>query len=147
MNKIILFIVLFIISAGVYAYYQTNLATDPLVSVTEQEITAEPSDGDTMSETVPTQQSNPMFQENELGGEMILPQNPSDETSDATATDHDAIIGMSVDQANNYADRLGVDFRTGTIDGEPQALTMDYRVGRITAEITDGIVVGYTVEE
>jgi len=99
------------------------------------------------SVTTPGSMSNPAFQENELGGEMILPQNPSDETSDATATDHDAIIGMSVDQANNYADRLGVDFRTGTIDGEPQALTMDYRVGRITAEITDGIVVGYTVEE
>jgi hypothetical protein len=59
---------------------------------------------------------------------------------------HDVIITMTVAEAQAYAETNEVMFRTGTIDGEPMPVTMDYRPGRITAEIADGIVIGYTVE-
>jgi hypothetical protein len=63
-----------------------------------------------------------------------------------TDTEHDEIIGMTEIEAKAYADANDVPFRVGFIDGEAQALTMDYRPGRITARVDDGIVTGYTVE-
>lgn len=60
---------------------------------------------------------------------------------------HDTIIGMTVTQAEVYATTNNVLFRVGTIDGEGQPVTMDYRVGRITASVADGVVVSYTVEQ
>jgi DNA polymerase II large subunit len=62
------------------------------------------------------------------------------------AGDHDEIIGMTTEEAQAYADANDVPFRTGSIDGEAMAVTMDYRPGRITADIVDGVVTGYTVE-
>ena len=59
---------------------------------------------------------------------------------------NDAIIGMSTDEAEAYAKAAGVNFRLGMIDGEALAVTMDYLVGRITAEVEDDVVVSYTVE-
>jgi hypothetical protein len=56
------------------------------------------------------------------------------------------IIGMTTEEAQAYADANDVPFRTGSIDGEAMAVTMDYRPGRITADIVDGVVTGYTVE-
>jgi len=88
--------------------------------------------------------NNPYFQDNSLAGDMIEPQNETDETTPGI---HDEIIGLSVAEAEVYARTNQVVFRTGTIDGESMPLTMDYRPGRITAEIKDGVVVGYTVEE
>lgn len=58
----------------------------------------------------------------------------------------DAIIGMTAAEAEAYAKTLNVNFRIGMTDGEGQALTMDFQLGRITAEIEKGVVVGYSVE-
>lgn len=59
---------------------------------------------------------------------------------------HDEIIGMTEAQAQAYAEAAEVPFRVGFRDGEPLPLTMDYRPGRITASIEDGVVTEYTVE-
>lgn len=59
---------------------------------------------------------------------------------------HDEIIGMTVEQAETYAQEKGVDFRTGSVDGQDRPVTMDYRVGRITANVDEGVVTSYTVE-
>lgn len=67
-------------------------------------------------------------------------------TSDAEKTTNDAIIGMTTENAELYAESQNVDFRVGTADGEPQPVTLDYRSGRITAETVNDVVVGYTVE-
>jgi hypothetical protein len=62
------------------------------------------------------------------------------------ASVHDASVGMSQADAEAYAAENNVSFRIGRIDGEYLPVTMDYRPGRITAEIEDGIVVEYSVE-
>jgi hypothetical protein len=59
---------------------------------------------------------------------------------------HDAIIGMTPEEAQAYATTNDVDFRVGMIDGEALPVTMDYRVGRITAATKDNVVTSYTVE-
>lgn len=89
-------------------------------------------------------QSNPYFQTNELAGDMIDMRSSSGGTSSGA---HNEIIGMSVAEAGVYADTKSIDFRTGTIDGEAQDVTSDFRPGRITAEIEKGVVTGYTVEQ
>jgi hypothetical protein len=64
----------------------------------------------------------------------------------ADAGTHDAIIGMSVAEAEAYAAENEVPFRIGAVDGEARPVTMDYRPGRITASVSGGVVIGYTVE-
>jgi len=66
--------------------------------------------------------------------------------TETEANTNDEIIGMTTTEAEAYAEAQGVDFRTGTIDGEPLPVTLDLQPGRITAEIENGVVVGYTVE-
>jgi hypothetical protein len=69
-----------------------------------------------------------------------------DDTTPAEPASHDAIIGLSEAAAEAYAVENDVPFRVGRRDGEYLPVTMDYRPGRITAEIEDGIVVAYSVE-
>lgn len=57
------------------------------------------------------------------------------------------IIGKTVVVAEAYAKTKGVDFRVGTVDGVANAVTADYRVGRITAEVKNGLVISYSVEK
>lgn len=57
------------------------------------------------------------------------------------------IIGKTVVVAEAYAKTKGVDFRVGTVDGVANAVTADFRVGRITAEVKNGVVVSYSVEK
>jgi PBP1b-binding outer membrane lipoprotein LpoB len=52
--------------------------------------------------------------------------------------------GLSPDEATALATENGYVARVGTIDGEPQALTMDFREDRFTFEVTDGAVVSCT---
>lgn len=59
---------------------------------------------------------------------------------------YQALIGMTSDQAEDYTEALDVEFRIGTVDGEGQPNTDDYRVGRITAETASDVVIAYTVE-
>jgi hypothetical protein len=61
-------------------------------------------------------------------------------------SNHDAIIGLTTDEAKTYASIKDVDFRIGMIDGESLLVTMDHRIGRITAEVRDDVVTGYSVE-
>ncbi len=70
----------------------------------------------------------------------------SDETDADTEGTHDAIIGLSVAEAEAYAEAEDVPFRIGSVDGEPRPVTMDYRPGRITADVVDGVVTDYSVE-
>ncbi len=86
---------------------------------------------------------NPYFQDNQLDGDMIDPQTPPNGTDSDT---NDTIIGMTTAEVESYAEANDVMFRIGAIDGEFLPVTMDYRPGRITAEIEDDIVTGYTVE-
>ena len=59
---------------------------------------------------------------------------------------HDVIIGLTTGEAEAYAETTGVAFRIGMIDGESLPVTMDYRIGRITAEVEKDVVTGYSVE-
>lgn len=59
---------------------------------------------------------------------------------------HDAVIGMTETEAAAYAETNDVSFRIGWVDGEAQPVTMDYRPGRITAAVENGVVTSYTVE-
>ncbi len=59
---------------------------------------------------------------------------------------NDEIIGMTTAEAEAYAAENEVDFRVGMLDGESLPVTLDYRIGRITAEVENDVVVGYTVE-
>lgn len=68
------------------------------------------------------------------------------EPTTPTPTNNDAIIGMTTAEAEAYAETNDVMFRIGAIDGEFLPVTMDYRPGRITAEVENDIVVGYSVE-
>lgn len=52
--------------------------------------------------------------------------------------------GLSPDDAAVLAEQNGYISRIGTIDGEPQAVTMDYRLDRFTFEVADGAVIGCT---
>jgi hypothetical protein len=59
---------------------------------------------------------------------------------------HDIILQMTRSEAEDYAKENDLLFRVGSLNGEPQALTMDYRPGRITADVEDDIVTNYSVE-
>jgi hypothetical protein len=52
--------------------------------------------------------------------------------------------GMSPEDATALAKSKGYVARTGTIDGQPQAVTMDYRTDRFTFEVTGGKVTACT---
>jgi hypothetical protein len=66
--------------------------------------------------------------------------------SEEEAGQHDDIIGMTRSEAEAYAEANEVAFRVGRIDDEFLPVTMDYRPGRITAEIEDEVIVVYSVE-
>ena len=44
------------------------------------------------------------------------------------------------DEATAKIEEAGYDWRIGVIDGEPQAVTMDYRIDRLTLTVDDGLV-------
>ena len=60
--------------------------------------------------------------------------------------DLDDFVGMTESAAITYAAENDVEFRIGSVDGEAQAVTADYRIGRVTADIVDGVVTGFSVE-
>jgi hypothetical protein len=55
-------------------------------------------------------------------------------------------IGLTPTQAANYAASVDELFRVVEIDGAPQAVTKDYRPGRINAVVQNGVVTTYTIE-
>jgi membrane-bound lytic murein transglycosylase B len=52
--------------------------------------------------------------------------------------------GLSPEEATALAESKGFVARVGTIDGQPQAVTMDFREDRFTFEVTGGVVVACT---
>ena len=104
-------------------------------------INATVTDGIVISYTIETM--DPPFEEL-IESELHTPATATPIESDPIGTD--VIIGMTTAQATAYTSTNNIDFRVGTIDGEGMALTMDYRIGRITARTVSDIVVGYTVE-
>jgi len=48
------------------------------------------------------------------------------------------------DEATQRIEEAGYVWRLGTIDGEPQAVTMDYRLDRLTLTVDDGLVTDAT---
>ena len=52
--------------------------------------------------------------------------------------------GLTTDEATRLAEDSGYAARVGSIDGEPQAVTMDYRIDRFTFEIVDDVVMSCT---
>ncbi len=48
------------------------------------------------------------------------------------------------DEATALIEQNGYTWRLGTIDGEPQAVTMDYRIDRLTLTVDAGIVTDAT---
>jgi hypothetical protein len=52
--------------------------------------------------------------------------------------------GLTPEDAAALAEENGYISRVGTIDGEPQAVTMDYRLDRFTFEVADGAVIACT---
>lgn len=52
--------------------------------------------------------------------------------------------GMSPEDATALAESNGYSARVGTVDGAPQALTMDFREDRFTFTVTGGAVVSCT---
>lgn len=55
-------------------------------------------------------------------------------------------VGMTVPQAQAQAEVRNTPFRVVMADGEPFAVTMDYRPGRINATVENGVVTSYSVE-
>jgi hypothetical protein len=66
--------------------------------------------------------------------------------ANVNSTLYSAVIGMTVAEAEEYAVDNDILFRIGFQDGEPLGVTMDYRPGRITVEVENDIVTGYSVE-
>ena len=64
---------------------------------------------------------------------------PDDEAVNA------ALVGLSEAAAQTKAAASGYEVRIAMVDGEPRALTMDYRTDRINLELEDGVVVRATV--
>lgn len=56
------------------------------------------------------------------------------------------VMGVTLEEAQAYAEDNNVDFRIGSLDGDMRLVTMDHRPGRITVEIENNIVIGYSVE-
>ena len=52
--------------------------------------------------------------------------------------------GLSPEDATALAEDNGYVARVGTIDGTPQAVTMDFREDRFTFEVTNGVVTACT---
>ncbi|MGB7980199.1 MAG: hypothetical protein WCF36_05345 [Candidatus Nanopelagicales bacterium] len=55
------------------------------------------------------------------------------------------LVGMPADEAEQVVTEAGYTWRIASVDGEPRALTMDFRTDRINAEIEQDTVTRVTV--
>lgn len=69
---------------------------------------------------------------------------PNAENPDSAAVDA-ALAGLSQEQAESAAAAAGYTVRIASVDGEPRALTMDYRFDRINLELESGTVTAANV--
>ena len=72
--------------------------------------------------------------------------NNNEDQFDNPKFDRDDVVGLSESEAEALASQNDVPFRVGMRDGEPLAVTFDYRPGRITATIENNVVTNISVE-
>lgn len=112
------------------------LALGSTAGCAELTTTGEPADGDAVVE--------PVVQPEGAGG------------SEAQVEDMDAvlaeaeefaatIVGMSSDEAQAATEAAGYTYRVVMVDGEPRAVTMDYRPDRVNVSLKDDVVIASTV--
>jgi len=148
------------VSAPVNENAQTETSESDYVGMSVDEAEAKAESDETMFRVVvkdgepqPTTRDfqegriNAVVENNVVIGYSVETQNPVlEDNSDAESANRDEIIGMTEAEAQVYAENNGVDFRIGTVDGVALPVTLDFRPGRITAEVESGVVVGYTTE-
>jgi hypothetical protein len=132
-----------IIAGGVYAYqiyYQTD--NEETIDNTDTVVDADENTNDV------SMSDEPMSNESDEG--MDDEAQPNDEPLGNQAQIEAAqaldLEGMSEDEAAQVAAENDVMFRVVERDGEPLAMTMDYRPGRINATVEGGVVTSYTIE-
>lgn len=67
--------------------------------------------------------------------------NPDITPEQAAFVDELLATPLPQDEATARIEEAGYTWRLGTIDGEPQAVTMDYRIDRLTLTTQDGLVI------
>ena len=97
--------------------------------------------GDTGDETS-TPTSNETSAEEQPGAEE--PMNPDITPEQIAFVDELLATPLPLDDATGRIEAAGYTWRLGTIDGEPQAVTMDYRIDRLTLTTQDELVIDAT---
>lgn len=57
----------------------------------------------------------------------------------------ETLIGMDTEEAQAATEEAGYTYRVVSIDGEPQAVTLDYRLDRINVALEDDVVTEVTI--
>jgi hypothetical protein len=141
--KLLVYIILgiIIIAGAVYAY-QTYYAPVP-VDTNEDANPVTDAEENTNDEMMPVEPDGGIGD----GAEPLPRQDPSVAAQAMIATAQDLELeGLSEEEAVQVAADNNVLFRVVERDGEPLAMTMDYRPGRINATVEAGVVTEYTIE-
>jgi hypothetical protein len=80
----------------------------------------------------------------------VVPEPGAGEAGDPGATevtqaDADSLIGLATEEAAKAAEERGWGFRIAELEGEPQAMTMDYRTDRVNVVVVGGVVTAVTI--
>jgi hypothetical protein len=112
------------------------LALGSAAGCAELTTTGEPADGEALVEQVeqPGEEHGSDSQAEDT--EAIVA-----ETEEFAAT----LVGTSAEEAEAAADAAGVTYRVVMVDGEPRAVTLDYRPDRVNVAIEDDVVTEATV--
>ena len=86
--------------------------------------------------------SSPMGTDEQPGADE--PMNPDITPEQVAFVDELLATPLPQDDATGRIEAAGYTWRLGTIDGEPQAVTMDYRTDRLTLTTQDGLVIDAT---
>lgn len=57
----------------------------------------------------------------------------------------ETVVGMTTEEAQAAVEDAGYAYREVEIDGQPQAVTLDYRLDRVNVSVEDGVVTDATV--
>lgn len=92
-----------------------------------------------------TEESTPMTNPDAEQSEQTEQEMNPDITPDQIAFVNELLATpLPQDEATARIEEAGYTWRLGTIDGEPQAVTMDYRTDRLTLTTQDGLVIDAT---
>jgi hypothetical protein len=125
MNKnIIILLLIIVITFGVYVLFTAEDVSAPVATETATS---------TVNETV---------NETQTGAPTPTP-TPIPVETVTVISDY---VGMTVAEARSFATANNTMFRVVTLDGEPQMVTEDYRIGRINAVVVADVVISYKIE-